>query len=551
MTTDLSRRKLLQLATSSLIVAACSPTAPSVAAPAATGAPKPRRGGVLVKYTIKESETLDPVKESSATVFMQLAQLYSGLVRFDPDDGVTIVPDLAKEWQITSAGTTYTFLLRDDVKFHNGARMTPEDVVFSLRRAKGDFGVQLRSPKAGADLAAIVESVVVSGPNTVQIRTKRASATFLPLLASPLVAIVPEGPLRAKKDMYFTDDPIGTGPFKLKEWKRGQYYDFERFDDYVTSYRPAEKLPYIDGVRTLVIPGEAAWFSGLLGGQLDVTPRFPSLSVKQGDLLKERRGDGIVISRIPDLSIVVTEMSTVKEPFKSNLKLRQAVWFAIDRKEIAEKVYEGRLKPGYLVDPAVSPTASLRSEDLAALSCYSSPCLDRAKALVAEAGIPAGTPIDVESSNAPEQIAIGEILAQRLREIGLNAKYSVQEGAAWTARFRAGDFHIFSAVVPAARFPSPLENLEVFKTGSGTNFARWSDAEVDSLLNRASGTLDPAQFGQAAVEAQRRIVQGTSGAIIPLGVGEGIFAHSSRLKGFRFNPTAYESWRLDTAWLES
>lgn len=550
----LSRRRLLQLAATSGVAIACStPTANSRgSAGSPSEAPaKPRRGGVLVKYTITESETLDPTKESSATNFMQLAQLYSGLVRFDPSDGVTIVPDLARSWETSKDGRTYTFVLRDDVKFHDGSPMVASDVVFSLLRAKGDLGLQVKSPKAGTDLAAIVEKISVTGTNTVEVRTKAPSRTLLPLMASPLVSVVPEKTLRAKSGMFFTNDPIGTGPFKLKQWVRGQVFEFERFNDYVTSYRQDEELPYLDGVRTLVIPNPTASFTALLGGQIDLTPRSPSLSVKQGELLKQQRGENIVVSRIPDLSVLVAEISTVREPFKSNAKLRQAIRQVIDRKRIADQIYEGLITPGYLVDPAVFPDMTLSKDEIAAIDCYSSSCDDKAKALIAQAGLPAGLSVEVSvDQGKAEGLAVAEMLAQNLRGIGLNASVSVKSGAAWSGRRAAGDFDILVGVQPAARFPSPLETLFPFTTAAGTNFGHWTDLELDGLLKKADQTLDAGEFRRTILEAQRRVASEAAGGIVPIGVGQGVFAASSRVKGFRFNPTMYESWRLDTAWLE-
>jgi peptide/nickel transport system substrate-binding protein len=439
------------------------------------------------------------------------------------------------------------------VKFHNGDLFTADDVVFSLARAKGDFGVDVMSSRIGTDLKNMIESVRKTGQYEVQIKTKEPFATFLRVLATPLVAIVPEKVLRGKSQPFFTDDPVGTGPFKFKEWKRGQYMEFERYDGYVTSYRAEERLPYLDGVRTLIIQDEAAYLGAIQAGQVHLTPRFPSLTTRQAQLLKRARGEQLVISKIRDLSLVVCEIGMLSEPFKSNPKLRQAVWMALDRQTIAQKIYEGLLEPGVIVDPAVFPQASLSSKELEARDCYLQRCAATARGILAEAVPQKGFAVKVYAGlEASTETGIAQVLTQNLRDIGLQASFEPQQGAAWGRRLVQADFQIIAGIAPAARFVHPLELLvPAFQTGGGVNYGRWSDPELDALLYEAARSFDASKANQLVVAAQRRILQQSNAATIPVGATQGLFAQDARVKGFRFNPTMYESWRLDTAWLSA
>lgn len=230
----------------------------------------------------------DPGTNRDANTDAVIAHIVEGLVAFRDD--TSIGPMLADSWTLSNEGKIFTFHLRQGVKFHNGATMTADDVVWSLKRWL-DPATQWRClSEFGANGIARIEKIEAPDPQTVAITLDQATALFLPTLARPdcgQTAII-------HRDSVGPDGKwialIGTGPFKLGEWKRGQYVDIVRFDGYVSRSEPrtgytGAKDVKVDRVRFNVIPDSSAAKAGLLSGSLDV---IMSLSIPDLEELKSR-----------------------------------------------------------------------------------------------------------------------------------------------------------------------------------------------------------------------------------------------------------------------
>jgi peptide/nickel transport system substrate-binding protein len=244
---------------------ACTTATPSLAA-----------GGVLRARMNADIRSTDPGTNRDANTDGVIGHVVEGLVAFRED--TSIGPMLADSWEISADGKTYIFHLRQGVKFHNGATMTADDVVWSLKRWL-DPATQWRCLSEFSDSGFTrILSVEAPDPRTVVIRLERPTALFLGTLARPDCgqtavlhrdSIGPDGKWIA---------PIGTGPFKLGEWKRGQYVELIRFDGYAGGKKVA-----LDKVRIRFIPDSSAAKAGLLSGSLDF---ITSLSIPD---LEERR----------------------------------------------------------------------------------------------------------------------------------------------------------------------------------------------------------------------------------------------------------------------
>jgi peptide/nickel transport system substrate-binding protein len=228
----------------------------------ATATPALAAGGVLRARMNADIRSTDPGTNRDANTHGVMGHVVEGLVAFRED--TSIGPMLAESWDISEDGKTYTFRLRQGVKFHNGAAMTADDVIWSFKRWLAP-ATQWRCLSEFSDNGITkILGVEAPDPQTVTIRLERPTALFLGTLARPdcgQTAILhhdsvgPDGKWIA---------PVGTGPFKLGEWKRGQYIDLIRFDDYVSRAEPRDgyaggKKVEVDKVRINFIPDS---FSG-------------------------------------------------------------------------------------------------------------------------------------------------------------------------------------------------------------------------------------------------------------------------------------------------
>jgi hypothetical protein len=243
-------------------------------------------GGVLRARFNADIRSTDPGTNRDANTDGVMGHVVEGLVAFRED--TSIGPMLADSWEISPDDKTYTFQLRKGVKFHNGAVMTADDVVWSFKRWL-DPATQWRCLSEFSDTGITkILGVEATDPQTVVIRLERPTALLLGTLARPDCgqtailhrdSLTPEGKWR---------EPVATGPFKLGEWKRGQYVDLIRFDDYVSRTEPRDgytgaKKVEVDKVRVNIIPDSSAAKAGLLSGSLDI---INSLSVPEVEELK-------------------------------------------------------------------------------------------------------------------------------------------------------------------------------------------------------------------------------------------------------------------------
>ena len=210
---------------------------------AAQTAETPRRGGVLLAAIAADAPSLDPHQENTFATIQPTAPLYSTLLQIDPYSYPNVIGDLATEWSIAPDGLTYTFKLRQGVRFHDGSPLTSTDVKASYDKILWP-PPGVRSPRAVYYPA--VASVEAPDPHTVVFKLKFPSASLLSNLASPWNVIFPKKYLD-KDPNYFKNNAIGSGPFKFKSYTRGSTFEGQRNPDYFVKDRP-----YLDGYKFFI-----------------------------------------------------------------------------------------------------------------------------------------------------------------------------------------------------------------------------------------------------------------------------------------------------------
>jgi peptide/nickel transport system substrate-binding protein len=498
-----------------------------------TGSGQPRPGGTLVMVHT-DPGTMNPLLEGGWPHFPRMS--YNGLIDYDPQG--KIVPGLAASWKVSPDNLTYTFQLRPDVKWHDGKPLTADDVKFTFDK--------IFDPKVASRLAIYfqgVKEVQASNPSTVVFVLKEPDPTFLPNLWS---GIIPKH-IWEKEDFaksQYNVIPVGSGPWKVKEWVRGDHMTFEANKEYFGG------KPYLDRIVMKVIPDATVAYAALEKGDVHYVP-FKGVVGGPPYQLVDR------LKQSPHLEVNVYEVSSMqrlffrndKPPF-NNLKVRQAVAHAIDRKFIIQKLLFGYGQPAHSEVPpamkeAYNPNVPQYPYDVA-----------KANALLDEAGLrrgPDGVRFKTHIYGTPgvRQI-MSEILKEQLKAVGISADIVINE---WTTYYNAirntrtidGVFSIFSLpTIPDPTTEAPRYHSKEIRSG-GFNYLFYSNPRVDTIIDESTRTLDRERRVKLFQEYQDILARDVP--MIPLYVLAGVDVWNRNFAGFQVSEWGGASLAfLDKVW---
>ena len=375
---------------------------------------QPRRDSVVLGMVL-EPPGLDPTVAPAAAIGEIVHYtILEGLTKVEMDGSVT--PLLAESWSHSPDGKTYTFQLRKDVKYSDGAPFDASAVKFSFERAKAP-GSTNKAKKAVFDN---ISSVVVHDPHTVILVLNNAEA-MLPFRLGENTAVI----LHPNSAAQAATQPVGTGPYLLERWNKGSSVTLVRWD----GHRAAAKVP-VRRVTFRFINDPAAQVAALLAGDVDGIPRFGALQA-----LKQFQGDRRFTVQIGSTAGKgILAINNRKAPF-NDVRVRRAITHAIDRQAFIDGAQEGLGRP---IGSHFAPT-DLGYQDLTKVTAHDP---EKAKALLREAGV--GTPLNVTLTLPPPQYARkgGEIVAAQLAKVGINAKIENVEWAQWLAGPFKGNFDL-------------------------------------------------------------------------------------------------------------
>jgi len=390
------------------IIAALAFAAAAVAAPVHAAKTDLTMGVVL------EPPHLDPTGGAAAAIDeVVYANVFEGLTRINRNGEVK--PALAKSWTISDDGLTYTFTLNDGVKFHDGSDMTAEDVKFSLDRAMAED-----STNAQKALFEPIEKVEVTNPSTVVITLKRPTGHFLFNLGWGDAVIVSPETADTNKEK-----PVGTGPFKFVEWVPGDHITIEKNPDYWGNPVALDKATF------KIIPDPAAATAALLAEDVDAFANFPA-----PEALPQFEADPrFIVANGSTEGETILSTNNGKAPF-DNIKVRQAIAHAIDRQAIIDGAMFGRGTPigSHFAPhhPAYVDLTGTYPLDL-----------DKAKALLAEAGFPDGFEATLKLPPPTYARRGGEIIADQLGKVGIKLEIIPVEWAQWLEQaFKGKDYDL-------------------------------------------------------------------------------------------------------------
>lgn len=415
--------------------------------------------------------TLDPALIVDVTGGLIAAKLFNGLVRLD--ENLEVIPDLAESWDISPDGTTYTFQLRRDVRFSNGRILSASDVKYSFERILDPKG---RSPNtwildkiSGAKAfmkgeSSEVNGINISGPYTIRIILEKPFSPFLNLLTMTAAYVVPEEEVK-KWGEDFASHPVGSGPFRLTQWKHNNHLLLDRNEDYFGG------MPMAVGLRYRIIPEDLTAITEFELGNLDVIS-VPASEYRR--IMKTDAGKN-VLSSMEGINTYYLGFNCSRPPF-DDIRARKAVSLAIDRKMILETFYEsrGRLAHGPIPD-------ILRRWDAPVPPGYDP---EAARKLIDAAGLK-GKKILLYITADPEVVDIAEIIQYYLRSAGLSVSIKQLEWSSYKAAINNGEADMFW-ISWWADYPDPENFLfPLFHSsnhGPSGNRTRYTNKAVDALI---------------------------------------------------------------------
>jgi len=492
---------------------------------------------------------LDPHLATQAADYNVLSALLEGLVAEDPVD-LHPVPGVAQSWTISPDGRTYTFRLRAEAHWSNGAPVTAGDFVASWRR--------MLTPTLGADSANLL--YIIQGAEAFHKSTAPWSAvglaapdvrTFIVTLEHPaphflallnhtaffpvyLPAIEKSGSGTARGNPWARPGTfVGNGPFNLKTWRAGQVIIAEKSPTYwdVTNVR-------LNAIHFHAIESVDTEERAFRAGQLHLTETVPP-----GKIDSYRKSSPELLRIDPLLGTYFFRLNVNRPPL-TDPRIRRALSLALDRTAIVEKILRGGQLPALrLVPPALlpSPIDALPSAALGAAA---------AAALLAEAGYPGGRglpPLDLLFNTSEIHRTIAEAVQEMWRrELGLEVRLTNQELKSTLSARRAGDFQMLRSVW-TADYADPTSFLSIFTTAGGNNYTGWADSAYDAALFAAARTSEQVARNTLFNQAERILLD--AAPIIPIFHYTHVFLLQPSVRGW--NSTVLDHHPYKHVWLES
>ena len=446
---------------------------------------------------------LDPHRATAFSTFQMInGTIYEGLTSIDKD--LRVQPGLAVSWTVSADGKTVTFKLRPGMTFHDGSKVEAADVVSTINRV---LSKEIASPLASR-LAAL-DTATAPDATTVVLNLKEPSAPLLISIAT--IAIVPRS-MEAEKEAL-QRMPIGTGPFKFKEWQANGFVALEKNASY---WRAG--TPKLDGIKFNIVPESATRQVGISSGQYAMLPNIDAATALQ---LKGK--PGVKLAETLELAYSFVGVNTSKPPF-DNAKVREAVNYALNRGEIITAALFGAGVPGGPLSPALKDWATATSE----FACYKHDPA-KAQALLKEAGHTAPVAITINVLPRQDIRDIAQVVQAQLNKAGFKVELKNQEMGQFIQDWRNSNFDMFAST--NAGSPDPDDYFfRTFRSGGSTNVFKYSNPELDGVLDSARTMQDAAARKTAYDKAQR--ILACDGPIMHIAYGQLFTALRTNVTGF-------------------
>lgn len=464
---------------------------------------EPVKGGEITVGIAQDlDDSLDPHQTVAAGTREVLFNIFEGLVK--PNSDGEMIPAVAEKYTLSEDGTTYTFTLREGVKFHNGQTVTAEDVVYSINRCAA---VPEGQEKPLVAAFSAVKSVEALDEKTVAVTIAQRDLEFISYMTA---AIIPAD--------YENQDtaPVGTGPFRFVSRTPQQDFVMERFEDYWGA--PA----WLDKVTYKICENADALVMNLNGGSIDLCAHLTSAQASQLN---------------QSFQVLEGTMNLVQAMYLNNdvapfddVRVRQALSYAVDKQQIMDMIADGH---GTAIGSSMYP--AFGKYFVPELTDYYTQNIEKAKELLTEAGYPDGFDMTITvPSNYQPHMDTAQVLVEQLKAIGVNATIQPVEWASWLSDVYTGRQYQATVVGVDASNMTARALLERFTSTASNNFINYNDPEYDALFAQAQATADDAE--QTALYKQMETRLAENAANVYIQDLADLVAMRSNLDGLNFYP---------------
>ena len=530
-------------------------------------------GGTLRINQTESYQTLYPAALIDVVSNQIASEIYEGLVKFNPRD-LSVVPCLAEKWDVDEAGTSYVFHLKKGVMFQdddcfqggNGRELKASDVKYSFEllcidsKDNLNFEATFKDRVVGANkffdaskdkAVGEIEGISVVDDYTVKISLTAPSTSFLYILASPAASVIPKEAV----EKYGTSIKVGTGPFIFVENSGDENLILKRNDNYHDVDSLGNQLPFLDSIVISFMPTKKEELENFKNGGLSEIIQLPSESIKE--MIEKEITDfqnkkpKYILERLPEMASQYYLFNVTKEPF-TNVKVRKAFAYALDRNKIIEQVLKGEAYgPG--VNGISPPT--FKGYDISKIKGYDFDPKE-AKKLLAEAGFPDGKgfpkiKVELNSGGLKSADVVVEIQKQLKDVLNVNIDFEVVSSLKQKLEDQKfGRAEIFRASW-VADFPSPENFLYMFwgasvpsdaTLPSWPNTSRFKNAEFDKFFEAAKSAKTTEESYANFMKAEQLLMD--EAPLIILWYGENYRLMKSNVRNLFFNPMRYRDYSL-------
>ncbi|HDR1865302.1 TPA: ABC transporter substrate-binding protein [Pasteurella multocida] len=473
-----------------------------------------------------------------ATIDASGQAMFNGLTTFER--GTTnVIPALAEKWDVSEDGKTYVFHLRKGVKFHSNKDFKPtrdfnaDDVVFSFNRqlnpnhpyhkvSGGSYEYFI-----GMDMQNIIDKVEKVDDYTVKISLKVPNAPFLANLAMDFASIYSaqyaDAMAKAKTPEKLDSAPIGTGPFEFVSYQKDSAVRYKAFENYWQGKAKIDRLVFS------ITPDASVRYAKLQKGECHAAP-YPN----PADIAKLKADSNITLLTKPGLNVGYLNFNVQKAPF-DNVKVRQALNYAVNKDAIIESVYQGA---GQVAKNPIPPTMWSYNDEVKDYA-YDP---EKAKALLKEAGFENGFETDlwampVSRPYNPNARRMAELVQADWEKVGVKAKIVSYEWGEYLKRMRAGDHQTgMMGWTGDNGDPDNFLNtlLSCAAVESGSNYANFCHKEFNDLVTKAAQVTDPAE--RTALYQQAQLVFKEQAPWITIAHSTTYFPVRKEVKGYVIDP---------------
>lgn len=483
-----------------------------------------KKGGRFSMARNEEPLSLDPIVPSDNGSIWVIYQMFDQLTTVN-EDSSGVAPSLAESWEISPDGTIYTFTIKQGVKFHDGSPMTMDDVVFSLERVFDPKG------SGYSFLFGTVAGVKAVDDTTLEIALREPFTPLLDNLNVFPASIVPRKAVEASAE-GFAQNPIGTGPFKLKEFAKGRHVHLVKHEGYWKQDRPHVDevfIPYVTDDNTRILR--------IQGGEVDAAVAIPYAQIDQLNAQ-----DDIDVKIEPLFRFDGMWLNHAESPL-DDVKVRQALNYATDKESMLKSIFFDKVE----IANHMMPKMKYWREDVQAYG-YDP---ERAKSLIGESKVPDGftLPIVIPTGDVIVQ-QIAQIMKESYSEIGVDVQITnLDIGTAYTNfsqfNYVAGANWYITSDVPG---PDELAAIQFdYSAASGTKsfFTNYNSKRATELVQEA-GRSDDAAREQLLGDLQQLVMD--DAVLVALFFTPARAALRSHVKDFKTVKTAW--WRLEDVWLD-